>query len=120
MDNIWYPVIRYISLGIAMVGSVIITVGVLSAIVAIISATIAKLRANKKNVSLLSSLEKVRRQLLVPLLIGLDFFIAADIIHTILEHTPIDLALLLGIVAIRIALSYFLMIETKSIDKTQR
>ena len=44
----------------------------------------------------------------MPLLLGLDFLIAADIIHTILEHTLEDLAQLGGIVVIRIAPSYFL------------
>lgn len=113
-------IIEYTSLSIAVIGGVIVTWGILSTVVAIIRITVSSLRTNIKNLSLLSSLEKIRYQLAVPMLIGLDFLIAADIIHTILDHTLLDLALLGGIVAIRIALSYFLMIEIRSINKSNR
>lgn len=42
------------------------------------------------------------------LLIGLEFLIASDIIHTILNPDPEDLAVLGGIVVIRTLLTFFL------------
>ena len=120
LDSIWTQYIEYTSLSIAVIGGVIVTWGILGTVVAIIRIIVSSLRTNIKNISLLSSLEKIRYRLAVPLLIGLDFLIAADIIHTILDHTLVDLALLGGIVANRIALSYFLMIEIRLISKSNR
>jgi len=120
LDSIWTQYIEYTSLSIAVIGGVIVTWGILGTVVAIIRIIVSSLRTNIKNISLLSSLEKIRYRLAVPLLIGLDFLIAADIIHTILDHTLVDLALLGGIVAIMIALSYFLMIEIRLISKSNR
>jgi len=110
-------IVENISLSIAVIGGVIIATGIIGTLVAIFKILISGLRSNTDTISLFSSLGKIRYHLAVPLLLGLDFLIAADIIHTILDHTLEDLAQLGGIVVIRIALSYFLMIEIKSIDK---
>ena len=52
--------------------------------------------------------ERVRLGIGFNLILGLEFLIAADIIRTIVEPTLEELAILGVIVAIRIALAYFL------------
>ena len=113
-------IIENTSLGIAIIGGVIIIGGIIYTLIAILNIIVSRLRPNATTIPFFSSLGNIRYHLAVPLLLGLDFLIAADIVHTILEHSLEDLALLGGIVAIRIALSYFLMIEIKSIDKTEK
>lgn len=51
------------------------------------------------------------------LLLGLEFLIAADIIHTIFTPTLQKLAVLGGIVAIRTVINYFLNLELKNAHK---
>jgi uncharacterized membrane protein len=55
--------------------------------------------------------EKVRFNIDFNLIPGLEFLIAADIIRTIIEPTIEELAILGAIVAIRIALAFFLSRE---------
>ncbi len=62
----------------------------------------------------LDALNKIRMDFGYYILLGLEFLIAADIIETILKPTSEELIELGGIVAIRIAMSYFL---TKEINE---
>lgn len=55
--------------------------------------------------------EEIRNDLGYYLLLGMEFLVAADIIHTILSPTLQDLAVLGAIVAIRVVLSFFLQKE---------
>lgn len=56
----------------------------------------------------LTALERIRSAIGQKMLLGLDFFLAGDIIQTIVIPTPEKLAMLGGIVVIRTALAYFL------------
>lgn len=53
-------------------------------------------------------LDDVRKFIVVRTILSLDFFVAADIVRTIIQLTFKDLGLLAGIVVIRIVLAYFL------------
>lgn len=55
--------------------------------------------------------EEIRNDLGYYLLLGMEFLVAADIIHTILNPNLEDLAVLGAIVVIRVVLSYFLQRE---------
>ena len=54
------------------------------------------------------------------ILLGLEFFIAADIIQTIFLPTWSELGMLAAIVVIRTILSYFLTHEFRMIEKTKK
>ena len=54
------------------------------------------------------------------LLLGLEFLIAADIIHTIITPTLEELGILGGIVIVRTILSYFLNKEIESVKLMEK
>ena len=61
---------------------------------------------------------KIRTDLGYYLLLGMEFLVAADIIHTVLSPQLMDLAVLGAIVAIRIVLSYFLQKELDHVSES--
>ncbi len=99
------------------VGPVIESVGILVVIWGAIEATLLLLQrglAAMKGLSLLP-LEKVRAVIGEKMALGLDFFLAGDIIQTIVVPSVESLAMLGGIVAIRTVLSYFLSRDLKDL-----
>lgn len=66
---------------------------------------------------LLMQTDFIRERLGAHLLLGLDFFVAADIIKSTLAPSWENVGILGAIVAIRIALSYFL---SKEMEQTRR
>jgi len=54
------------------------------------------------------------------ILLGLEFFVAADVIKTILEPTYEDLLLLGALVAIRTVVSYFLGKEVQDLPEERK
>ena len=64
--------------------------------------------------------EKIRQDLGYYLLLGMEFLVAADIIHTILNPSLEELAILGSIVAIRVVLSFFLQKELEMEDSRER
>lgn len=54
------------------------------------------------------------------ILIGLEFFVAADVLKTILEPTLQDLAILGSLVAIRTVVSYFLGKEVSELPEDRK
>lgn len=106
---------NYIAIGISVSGSIIIIWGVLI--------TIFYFLRNEKdkivNIKAQNSGEPVRHQFSAYLLLGLDFMLAADIIHTI--HNPVlnELYVLAMIVGIRSVISFFVVKEmgTSKSDK---
>ena len=54
------------------------------------------------------------------ILLGLEFFVAADVIKTILEPTYEDLILLGALVAIRTVVSYFLGKEVQDLPEERK
>ena len=99
-------VLEHIVTGIAIIGAAIIIWGVIKGLVALLLAEISRFRVTGKKA--VESEEKVRIGIGFNLILGLEFLIAADIIRTIVEPTLEELGILGAIVAIRIALAYFL------------
>lgn len=67
----------------------------------------------------LHDMHRVRRQLGVYILVGLEFMIASDIIHTVITRELRDLAFVGALVAIRTAISFFLGREIAEEDAKQ-
>lgn len=66
-----------------------------------------------KEKAAVSASEAIRQRLGAHLLLGLEIFIAADIISTVVSPTWEKIGILFVIVVIRTILSYFLRIELK-------
>lgn len=67
----------------------------------------------------LKEANKIRAILGTYILFGLEFMIAADIIHTFIRPTQEDLIVLATIVAIRTVISYFLSREVEQAQQDQ-
>lgn len=102
--------LNFIALGISIAGSIIIIWGVLL--------TMFRFLINEKNKLVNVKLQKnngpIRYQFSGYLILGLDFMLAADIIHTI--HNPVlnELYVLAMIVGIRSVINFFLLKEIGS------
>lgn len=107
--------LNYIAIGISIAGSIIIIWGVL--------VTIFSFLKNEKNTLFNSkhhnNSKPVRYQFSGYLILGLDFMLAADIIHTI--HNPVlnELYVLAMIVGIRSVINFFLVKEMGSNESTK-
>ncbi len=103
-------VFNYIAIGISIVGSCIIIWGVLLTVFDFFKVEFNRLL--KKNDA--GGDEKIRYMFSSYMLLGLDFMLAADIIHTI--HNPVlkELYILAMIVAIRSVISFFMHKEIKA------
>ena len=99
-------VLEHIATGIAIIGAAIIIWGVIKGLVALLLAEFNIFRKTKGKTE--EAEERVRLGIGFNLILGLEFLIGADIIRTIVEPTLEELGILGVIVAIRIALAYFL------------
>jgi len=101
---------NYIAISISIAGSIIIIWGV--------CVTTVRFLLNEKNLLVktkpTNSNELIRHEFSAYLLLGLDFMLAADIIHSI--HNPVlkELYVLAMIVGIRSVISFFLVKEMGS------
>lgn len=104
---------NYISISISIAGSIIIIWGVLRTAVDFMITEFQVLfrKANAEKES------EIRYHLGRYLLLGLDFMLAADIIHTIHKPVLTELYILAIIVAIRTVISYFLQKEIKTMTQ---
>lgn len=106
MDEVFY----YIAKSIEIVSFSIMTYGILLAVFLFLKNEAGRFTGRYH----LFELNKIRIDFGYYILLGLEFLIAADIIQTILKPTNEELLQLGAIVAIRIALSFFL---TREIDQ---
>lgn len=67
----------------------------------------------------LAEIQKIRCELGIYILLALDFLIASDIIHTIMEITKEELIELSVMIVLRIAIGYFLGKEIGEIHEDQ-
>jgi len=65
----------------------------------------------------ITQMARIRFKLGTYLLLGLEFMIAGDIIHTVLDPTVKDIILISVIVVIRTTISYFLGKEIEGMEK---
>lgn len=104
-------ILNKIAFGIGFIGMVVIAWGVLLVVLEFLRSEYFELKQKKdrnKDKHLL------RQHLGSYILLGLEFMIAGDIIHTILRPDKESLIVLGSIVAIRTVISYFLQLELKS------
>ena len=101
--------IDFITLLIKFIGSIVIVLGMIVSTFHLCKTLFAK---EKRLVA-------IRLEFGRYILLGLEFFIAADVIQTIFLPTWSELGMLAAIVVIRTILSYFLTHEFKLIGKTK-
>jgi uncharacterized membrane protein len=98
-----------LSLAIGAAGVAIILWGVVLAALALVKLEFARLTGG----ATIERREALRHDLGYYLLLGLEFLVAADIVHTILTPTLDELAVLGAIVAIRTVISFSLNWELR-------
>jgi uncharacterized membrane protein len=110
MDMI-HRVIEGVSFGISLIGIVVVLWGILEAVIAFLK---SKLRGVGTSISMDPAM---RQELSAHLLLGLEIFIAADIISSVASPTWEKVGILGAVVGIRTVLSYFLTMEMEK-EKT--
>lgn len=104
MNEIIVNFVDQIALGVGLVGVAIVVWGIGMAIIGLIRLEFRQLRG----VSICRQREYLRHHLGQYLLLGLEFLVAADIIHTVFNPDLQALITLGAIVAIRTVISFFL------------
>jgi uncharacterized membrane protein len=107
-------VVRAIYLSISFLGALVVIWGVLEAMIRFFRAKVRTRVSDHVREN-----EAIRQQLGAHLLLGLEIFIAADIISSVVSPSWDKVGILAAIVAIRTVLSYFLRREvrqTKTVD----
>ena len=103
--------IRVAGLVIGTFGGLFIVYGAVTAIVELLA---RETRIREK------SYHDIRWSFTTRILIGLEFFVAADVLKTILEPTSQDLIILGSLVAIRTVVSYFLGREVSELPEDRK
>ena len=98
-------ILEYISFAVGIIAIAIIVWGVILGFFAVSKNEFYRFRSKDTNII---TLHHIRHTVGSYLLLGLEFLIAADIIHTIVKPTLEELAILGSIVVIRTIISYFL------------
>jgi len=106
--DMFHQVISNISFGLNVIGALITIWGIIISLFEFLKKEIL----NRKNAIVLN--ESIRLQLGSYLVLALEFFIAGDIVKTVITPTWQSLGILGAIVVIRTILSYFL---TKDLNK---
>ena len=100
-----------VGLAIGAFGALFIVYGAMIAIVELLA---RETRIREK------SYHDIRWSFTTRILIGLEFFVAADVLKTILEPTSQDLIILGSLVAIRTVVSYFLGREVSELPEDRK
>ncbi len=103
-------IINYIAIGIGIGAVSVICWGVLLGLIKFVKLEIQRTRG----INICHQREMLRHHLGSYLLLGLEFLIAADIIHTVIKPTLDEMAVLGSIVVIRTILNFFLNREIAS------
>ncbi len=101
-------VLQIVVLTISGLGAGVVVWGVIEAIIAFIGLKFSSGREDP-----VSKSEAIRQQLGAHLLLGLEIFIAADIISSTVSPSWEKVGILVTIVGVRTVLSYFLRVELK-------
>ncbi len=100
--------LQAIVLGISVLGALVVCWGVVESVVAFL-----RLKVTGAAQNAVAASETVRQRLGAHLLLGLEIFIAADIITSVLSPSWEKVGILVAIVGVRTVLSYFLRMEVK-------
>ena len=107
-------IIDIITLVIKIFGSLVILWGMLVSVIHFFKGCFARIKKHAPK-----ELVNIRLEFGRYILLGLEFFIAADVIQTIFLPSWSELGMLATIVIIRTILSYFLTHEFRIIEKTK-
>jgi uncharacterized membrane protein len=105
-----HNVLAIVTLSISILGALVVVWGVIEGI---ISFVLMKIRRPAEKIKEIEENEGIRRQLGGHLLLGLEIFIGADIISSVVSPAWDKVGMLAVIVVIRTILSYFLKMELK-------
>ena len=100
--------VRVVYVILSILGAIVVIWGALEAFICFL---FLKAASAKKNP--ISENEVIRQRLGAHLLLGLEIFIAGDIISSVVSPTWQGVGILAAIVAIRTVLSYFLRMEVR-------
>jgi uncharacterized membrane protein len=100
-------IIHLFALAFGMVGAILIIYGGILSIINLILIGFHRKHVGKG---------QVKREFTGYIVFGLEFFIAGDVLTTLLNPTIEDLTLLGAVVLIRVILGYFLQRESKEFD----
>jgi len=103
-----HRVVEFVSLTISVIGALVTIWGVVESTLGFLALKFE--RAGKDEIT---RSEFLRQKLGAHLLLGLEIFIAADIISSVVSPTWSKVGILAAIVAIRTVLSYFLRMEVR-------
>ena len=106
--EIIHNVLQVVILTVSGLGAVVVVWGVIEAIVAFITLKFSSAKEDP-----VSKSETIRQHLGAHLLLGLEIFIAADIISSAVSPSWEKVGILAAIVGVRTVLSYFLRMELK-------
>ena len=104
--------VELVVVGISVIGALVTIWGVVEAVIGFLA-----LKVSRKGKDEIAVSEFLRQKLGAHLLLGLEIFIAADVISSVVSPSWDKVGLLAAIVAIRTVLSYFLRMEVR---QTQR
>jgi uncharacterized membrane protein len=102
-------VLEYLSWVIGIIGVAIISWGIAKGLFQFLRLEILNFRGGTHP----DAIEQTRMLVGQHLLLGLEFLIGADVIHTVIEPGMEEIAILASIVVIRTVISYFLTREMK-------
>ena len=106
--EIIHNVLQVVILTVSGLGAAVVVWGVIEAIVAFIALKFSSAKEDS-----VSKSETIRQHLGAHLLLGLEIFIAADIISSAVSPSWEKVGILAAIVGVRTVLSYFLRMELK-------
>jgi uncharacterized membrane protein len=107
MENV-HRVVEIVSLAVSIAGALVAIWGVVETSVGFLS-----LKLDRSGKDVIATSEFLRQKLGAHLLLGLEIFIAADIISSVVSPTWNKVGILAAIVGIRTVLSYFLRMEVR-------
>ena len=99
-----YKILENISLAIGIAGIAVILWGAIVAFIKFITLEFSRI----KKQLVCRKREALRHHFSSYILLGLEFLVAADVVHTLIKPTLTEIAILGAIVAIRTVLSFFL------------
>lgn len=105
--------LQHVAEGVGAIGLLVIVYGVIVGTVELVRLELT--RGRKKDIC--RQLNTIRQDLGYYILLGLEFLIAADIIHTVPRPTMQELYVLGAIVGVRTVISYFLDREMRTFDR---
>jgi uncharacterized membrane protein len=103
-----HDILQVVILTVSGLGTVVVVWGVIESIVAFLG-----LKFSFAGADAVSRSETIRQRLGAHLLLGLEIFIAADIISSAVSPSWEKVGILVSIVGVRTVLSYFLRMELK-------